>query len=71
MSGQHRQRRNLARLRAGTTRYTDCYSIGGCREITADGYIIGSFTDRVQSSAGPTGKCPVYFFKIKVGDLTN
>jgi len=51
----------------GTTRYTDCYSIGGCREVTDDGYILGSFTDRVQSSLDPKGVCPVYFFKIKAG----
>lgn len=49
----------------GETQLTDCYSIGGCREVTNDGYIIGSFTDRVQSALDPKAVCPVYFFKIK------
>lgn len=37
------------------------YAIGGCRELTADGDIIGSFTDQGSSPAR------VYFFKIKAG----
>jgi Neuraminidase (sialidase) len=38
------------------------YAIGGCREITADGYIIGSFTD-----TSPGSDPRVYFFKIRAG----
>ncbi len=41
------------------------YSIGGCRELTGDGDIIGSFTDQLASTADPKGKCPVYFFRIR------
>ena len=37
------------------------YSIGGCREISADGNILGSFTD----TRDPPGK--VYFIRIKAG----
>ena len=35
------------------------YAIGGCREATADGWIIGSFTDQT-----PEGGGKVYFFRI-------
>lgn len=38
------------------------YSINGCRHVTPDGYIIGSFTD--QASGG--GPSKVYFIKLKV-----
>jgi hypothetical protein len=38
------------------------YAIGGCREITSDGYIIGSFTD-----TSPGSDPRVYFFKIRAG----
>ena len=49
------------------------YAIGGCREVTADGHIIGSFTDRVPHPdrmteadfIGCGGAAPVYFFKIR------
>ena len=37
------------------------YSIGGCRDISADGCILGSFTD----TRDPPGK--VYFIRIKAG----
>jgi hypothetical protein len=36
------------------------YAIGGFREITDDGYIIGSFTNR-----GINQEHQVYFFRIK------
>jgi hypothetical protein len=42
------------------------YSIGGCRAVTADGYIIGSFTDQGDKAADPDGG-QVYFFRIKAG----
>jgi len=47
------------------------YAIGGCREITRDGFVIGSFTD--QGTSGPNaGFVPkVYFFKIKAGQHSN
>ena len=41
------------------------YSVGGCREITPDGYIIGTFTDQRAATTDATGKCPVYLIKIK------
>jgi hypothetical protein len=41
------------------------YSIGGCREVTDDGYVIGSFTDQVSSPASLTRDSKVYFFRIK------
>ena len=36
------------------------YAIGGCREVTADGWIIGSFTDQISTN----GSGKVYFFRI-------
>ncbi len=52
------------------------YAIGGCREVTADGWIIGSFTDQT-----PEGGGKVYIFPyrrhasvavfIKAGSTTN
>ncbi len=43
------------------------YAIGGCRTVTADGHIIGSFTSCPgrANALEPTSK--VYFFKIKAG----
>jgi len=43
------------------------YSIGGCREITADGFIVGSFTDSIGSTADQGGGSKVYFFRIRAG----
>lgn len=43
------------------------YSIGGCRELTSDGCIIGSFTDQQSSTLDPGGGCPVDFIKIRAG----
>ena len=41
------------------------YSIGGCREVTDDGYVIGSFTDQKSSPASLVRDSKVYFLKIK------
>lgn len=43
------------------------YSIGGCRETTADGWIIGSFTEQVATTSVPDGVPKVYFFRIRAG----
>lgn len=43
------------------------YSIGGCRELTADGHIIGTFTDQQASPQNTAGVSRVYFFKIRAG----
>jgi hypothetical protein len=43
----------------------NAYSIGGCREITKDGFIIGSFTDQKGSNAVNDRLSQVYFFRIK------
>ncbi|MBI5759681.1 MAG: hypothetical protein HZA46_14275 [Planctomycetales bacterium] len=48
--------------------FTQPFAIGGCREVTPDGWIIGSFTDKTDTSdtkntTAPRGK--VWFFKIK------
>ena len=42
------------------------YAIGGCRELTADGYIIGAFTDYQVSSDG-VDSSQVHFLKIRAG----
>ena len=41
------------------------YSIGGARQISSDGYIMGTFTDQQGSNLTPERKSKVYFFKIK------
>ncbi|MBI2924957.1 MAG: hypothetical protein HYY24_04535 [Verrucomicrobia bacterium] len=43
------------------------YSIGGCREISVDGWILGSFTDQLASTSDAGGGSKVYFFKIRAG----
>src|SRR5438128_969485 len=43
---------------------TNPYSIGGCREVTADGWLIGSFTDQIASTTDSGGGSKVYFFRI-------
>jgi len=41
------------------------YSLGGCRQITEDGYIIGTFTDQAGSNLTTDRKSKVHFFRIK------
>ncbi len=41
------------------------YAVGGCRDITPDGYIIGSFTELAGSEIAPMRGGKVWFFKIK------
>ena len=41
------------------------YALGGCRSVTSDGYIIGSFTDNLTSSTEAAGTAKVYFFRIR------
>ncbi len=43
------------------------YSIGGCREITTDGWVIGTFTDQGSAKDGASDGSKVYFFKIRAG----
>ena len=43
------------------------YAIGGCREITPDGSIIGSFTDQLAPASDAGGGSKVYFFRIPNG----
>lgn len=40
------------------------YSIGGCREVTPDGWIIGSFTDQTTATTVSASGATVYFFRI-------
>jgi len=40
------------------------YSIGGCREVTEDGYVIGSFTEPVPTEENANA-ANVHFFRIK------
>ena len=46
---------------------TNPYSIGGCREVTADGWIIGSFTDQIAPTTDGGGGSKVHFFRIRAG----
>lgn len=41
------------------------YAIGGCRTITPDGWIIGSFTDSKSPSSAERDDGKTYFFRIK------
>jgi len=41
------------------------YAIGGCRTLTRDGYIIGTFTDQAGDPQAPHQKPRVFFFRIK------
>ena len=41
------------------------YAIGGCREITDDGYIIGAFTDQSIGTQSLDQTTSVYFLRIK------
>jgi hypothetical protein len=43
------------------------YSIGGCRELAADGSIIGSFTEQLAPTTDPGGGSKVHFFRIQGG----
>jgi len=43
------------------------YAIGGCRDLTPEGYIIGSFTHRMGSSQDSDVTFQVHFFKIQTG----
>ena len=43
------------------------YSLGGCRRVTPDGYIIGSFTDQSGSNNALARTSKVYFFKLRLG----
>jgi hypothetical protein len=43
------------------------YAIGGCREVTADGWIIGSFTEQIAPTTDSGGGSKVHFFRIRAG----
>lgn len=43
------------------------YAIGGCREVTPDGWIIGSFTDVVSTRKEGPFDSRVHFFRIPAG----
>jgi hypothetical protein len=43
------------------------YSIGGCRDVTADGWIIGSFTEQIAPTTDSGGGSKVHFFRIRAG----
>ena len=40
------------------------YSIGGCRNVTRDGSIIGSFTEQTAPTTDTGGGSKVFFFRI-------
>jgi hypothetical protein len=48
---------------------TNPYSIGGSREVTDDGWIIGSFTEQMDSTSDTGGNSKVYFFRIRANRL--
>jgi hypothetical protein len=43
------------------------YAVGGCREVTEDGWIIGSFTDSREQPPQRVGQSHVYFFCVRGG----
>jgi hypothetical protein len=52
---------------AASERITSAYSIGGCREVTSDGYVIGSFTEQMPVTNTTDATSKVYFFRIQTG----
>ena len=46
--------------------FTSPYAIGGCREVTPDGWIIGSFTDVTGETKNGAPEGRVHFFRIRV-----
>ena len=44
---------------------TNPYSIGGCRELTQDGWITGSFTSQIGATHQSQDRSKVYFFRIR------
>ena len=48
------------------TRFAHCYSIGGCRQVTPEGWVLGSFTS-VPADQGIFTRCQVYFFRLRPG----
>jgi len=54
---------------ARSERSFNVYSLGGCRQVTDDGFIIGSFTDTQGTDQTAERKPKVYFFKIKAKTL--
>jgi Neuraminidase (sialidase) len=42
------------------------YAIGGCREVTPDGWIIGSFTDVTDKKKDGALESRVHFFRVRV-----
>ncbi|MBI4604609.1 MAG: exo-alpha-sialidase [Planctomycetes bacterium] len=43
------------------------YAIGGCRELTSEGFVIGSFTEQPAAGTGPGSQSRVVFFKLQAG----
>lgn len=41
------------------------YAIGGCRAVTSDGYVIGTFTDQAGDPHAANKKPRVFFFRVK------
>lgn len=41
------------------------YSIGGCRQVTPDGWILGSYTDQATGTGVADTGAKVYFFRLK------
>jgi hypothetical protein len=50
---------------ADSAEFHQPYAVGGCRDITEDGFIIGSFTELAGTERTPTRGGKVWFFKIK------
>ena len=49
---------------AVSRKFEALYALGGCRAVTADDSIIGSFTDTLSTSTTAGGSAKVYFFRI-------
>lgn len=46
------------------------YSIGGCRELSSNGFILGSFTDQTGPTNESAGSSKVFFFRIQTGETS-
>ncbi len=42
------------------------YAVGGARQPTSEGFVVGTFTDRLEGPTQATGRASVWFFRIPV-----
>lgn len=56
---------------AVSSEVANVYAIGGSQEVTADGWIIGSFTEQIGPTTDPGGGSKVHFFRVRAPQRPN